>query len=1775
MTKEKEKEKKEKKGEDDQQEDLAPAHVDGKNYVRAPQRDPELDSSLSSIIIDEDQTKKVEVDDSFGGEIIEEPSVESLDPSLLALHVDQESGSDSDGTEDEGDKSALEGKIIDRSFDILAALDKLQRQYAVLAKNNGKLTEQLEAERKKNNTSTHPLEIKKELVASAPSTSSSSSSSSMQSSAASTIASVHLVPPTPAVKLTPEPLINLNQGAPVLQPTPSFAAESQGLELSPAASLSSQAELVRIVVAETLRTTLQSLSLSPVATQLRRFEPSDKPEDYVDFARRSMALWPHYIPEHEKIKVFCEATANAWDSQYCADPSQLENVLQSFIRFQKDVEVSCNPLVRLKNLRLQFAVGFGPFALEVRSIIQQLKASGTMIPDEILLGCVRDCLIKLENKFAKCNTVEEILAHGLVLQHRGALFDPIVRQAPKNQHQAPTSESSSPNQKNPHQGYGQGQGQGQGQRRYRHWKDQNRNERSVNAVEANDQTVCDTYGVSSVASNKPNHSPYFCLVDCGACSSFIDSKLVRSLNLETRPYFGPHFRAANSSEIHITAVAKVPVSFENKTVIVEMLTTSNLSVDVILGMDFLRPNKAVIDLGDLSIKLADGAHCKMVTLAEHRSFQPIMDRKFQTRNDRWPKSNGVHSIQQNESPITTAEELSEVTETEIGTPTATDPSDDKSSFDEVDDSFEQQHVIEDEWEFESTSNTEDETEWIPDREAMEEASRALDEAHEKAELTEPSNYSVNTICAVLSEAGMPSSGWEEDDDLTEAFFFPKLNADVTEVLKIDPDNICNTTQRKKIEKVILDYASAWSLTKTDIGQRPIGEIRLFLKETKPVWITHKGRRYAAIELDAIDEIIKEYLEMGVIELSKSNYSAPILLVKKKNGSFRLVVDYRALNAITEKTEFPMPRADDIYRRLGGSKFFSVIDCRSGFSQIEINVKDRHKTAFSTPNGIRYQFKRMPFGLTNGPAVFQRAMIDLLAGLEDIVFCFVDDLIVHNSTFFGHLEALRRVLQRLESCHVKLNAEKSTICTNQIKFLGNIVSADGLKPDPEKVQALAEMRRPANLHEVRSLLGGINYLRPFVPNCSIECGPISDLTLNGAKFEWTDSQEQAFRKIIEVLSSDVILSFPDTDRKVPFELHVDSSKQGVGAILIQKGRPVWYASVRLNVHQKRYAPTTLEAYGLYWSLKKMRHFILGHPLIVYTDHIALKDIDPGRTTNATLARWFAEIITYDPEIRYRKGAQMAHADMFSRLINSVSVDGDADKERIQLEQTNDDYCQQVKSSHKNYQLNDGLICVNEKGHQRVVVPVSLRQTVINKTHCSSTGAAHRGFKTTYEWVRDHYYWPRLKADVKAITSSCVACQRRKSPKLGQLGLMIPTRVSTAWDRIAIDLIGPITKTASGNSLILSVIDMFTKYAIAMALKDQKAETIADALFKSVFTKFGLPKEILSDEGTNLKGHVVQKLCDKFGVKRLFSSAHHPQANGQVERFNQIIGDTLALTYNERKNDWDEHLDAVTFAYNMTVQESTGMAPQELLFVRKPITPLQLDLGINLDLDREAPSLPERLKLITEMAQDRLERARAKQAASYNKGRHAEIPYEEGQLIMMRNFDSTRSTNNKFADRWRGPYKIFKMSNEQQTCEVRYLFGNSKKSLSANIANIKPFTELDTEVMTVLDQKEWIELRKTLKRLKSSMGNLKKKGMLNTDDSLTPVDQQSSDTSKNDEPNDVYEVEKVLVYRKVNDDRELFIKWKNYDEYAWVSAKNCKFKELVDDFFSSKALRRLFL
>lgn len=1537
------------------------------------------------------------------------------------------------------------------------------------------------------------------------------------------------------------------------------------------------------VLGTALAAMIKAVKNSTPATPLRDYDGHESPENYIGHATWVFSTWTEDCPESEKCRAFFAATKNTWDHRACPERDSLKSVFSCFIEYCKELNQNSNPFTMMYDTRLRRNMAFGDYVERMRGFKKTFVTGSAGATEAAWLEFVRRTLGTLDYKFAQCKSDEEIFRRGFTLERSNKLFDDSPnRHAPKNQ---PAQQEPRPNQelapnKTPQQP--QQSQKHHGHQRDRRGKEQPRNERSVNAVEADEGHYADTYGVSSFDTNKPNHSPYYCLIDCGACSSFVDSKLVRTLELETRPYFGPHFRAANSSKIHVIAIAKVPVSFENRTVIVEMLTTPNLSVDVILGMDFLRPNKAVIDLGNLSITLANGARCKMVTLAEHRSFVPLRTkkrkqktRKSQPKKDRLVRKKGVHSVQQTECLSSTTQE----TEFELETSEGHDYDDEDPIYDNVDDNFEQQHVLDDEWETDETPHNQPsaivDSDLIYDLEAMEEVSLALDEAYLKVGNRDSPSFCVNTISAVLSEAGMASSGWEEDDDLSEAFCFPKLNADVVDVLKIDPDNICNTTQKKKIEKVILDYVSAWSLTKTDIGQKPIGEIRLFLKETKPVWITHKGRRYAAIELDAINEIIKEYLDMGVIELSKSSYSAPILLVKKKNGSFRLVIDYRALNAITEKTEFSMPRADDIYRRLGGSKFFSVIDCRSGFSQIEINVKDRHKTAFSTPNGTRYQFKRMPFGLTNGPAVFQRAMIDLLAGLEDIVFCFIDDLIVHHVSFSGHLEALRRVLQRLESGNVKLNAEKSTICANQIKFLGNIVTADGLKPDPEKVQALADMRRPANLHEVRSLLGGINYLRPFVPNCSIECGPISDLTLNGAKFEWTEAQEQAFCKIIDVLSSDVILSFPDTDRNVPFELHVDSSKQGVGAILIQKGRPVWYASVRLNVHQKRYAPTTLEAYGLYWSLKKMRHFILGHPLIVYTDHIALKDIDPGRTTNATLARWFAEIITYDPDIRYRKGAHMAHADMFSRLINSVSVAEDLDKERIQTEQANDEYCQLVKNSHKNFHLIDGLICVNERGRHRVAVPVSLRQSLINKTHCSSTGAAHRGFKTTYEWVRDHYYWPGLKADVKAITSSCVACQRRKSPKLGQLGLMIPTRVDTAWERIAIDLVGPITKTAKGNSHILSVIDMFTKYAIAIPLKDQKAETIADALFKLVFTKFGLPKEILSDEGTNLKGHVVQKLCDKFGVKRLFSSAHHPQANGQVERFNQIIGDTLALTYNERKNDWDEHLDAVTFAYNMTVQDSIGLTPQELLFVRKPITPLQLDLGINLNLDREAPSLPERLKLITEMAQDRLERARAKQSASYNKGRHEEIPYKVGQLIMLRNFDSTRATNNKFADRWRGPYKIFKMSNEHQTFEVRYLFGNSKRSLSANISNIKPFTELDTEVMTILDQKEWIDLRKTLKRLNSNMGNLKKKGMLNTDDCLTPIDQHSSDHSNNEEPDDVYEVEKVLVYRKVNEDRELFIKWKNYEEYAWVSAKNCKFKELVDDFFSSKSLRRLFL
>lgn len=416
--------------------------------------------------------------------------------------------------------------------------------------------------------------------------------------------------------------------------------------------------------------------------------------------------------------------------------------------------------------------------------------------------------------------------------------------------------------------------------------------------------------------------------------------------------------------------------------------------------------------------------------------------------------------------------------------------------------------------------------------------------------------------------------------------------------------------------------------------------------------THPHRMSQA-QHDIIQKEVEAMLKGGIIELAYGEWSSAVVLVKKPDGTWRFCVDYRRLNAVTKKDVYPLPRVDDTLDQLGKARYFTTIDLASGYWQIRMNEKDKEKTTFATREGL-YQFIRMPFGLCNAPATFQRMMNNVLRGLVGrFVLVYIDDIIIYSWDFASHVQHLGIVLERLREANLQAKPSKCKIAFHEVQFLGHIVSAEGIRMDPRKVQAMVDFPRPVSIPTLRSFLGLVNYYRRFVSHFATLAQPLYQLTEKDVIWEWSGHCEEAFINIKNALTAAPILCAPDPSR--PYVLQTDASDYGLGAVLSQRINStgeelvIGYASRSLRKAERNYHTTEKECLAIVWAIKQFRAYLWGVEFLVETDHSALSWLHKMREPTGRLARWIMALQEYSFKIIHRPGRDNANADALSRSV----------------------------------------------------------------------------------------------------------------------------------------------------------------------------------------------------------------------------------------------------------------------------------------------------------------------------------------------------------------------------------------------------------------------------------------------------------------------------------------------------------------------------------------------
>ncbi|KAJ0937111.1 putative nucleotidyltransferase, Ribonuclease H [Helianthus annuus] len=411
-------------------------------------------------------------------------------------------------------------------------------------------------------------------------------------------------------------------------------------------------------------------------------------------------------------------------------------------------------------------------------------------------------------------------------------------------------------------------------------------------------------------------------------------------------------------------------------------------------------------------------------------------------------------------------------------------------------------------------------------------------------------------------------------------------------------------------------------------------------------------RLAPSELQELMSQIQEFLDKGFIRPSVSPWGAPVLFVKKKDGSMRMCIDYRELNKLTVKNRYPLPRIDDLFDQLQRASWFSKIDLRSGYHQLKVKEEDVPKTAFRTRYG-HYEFLVMPFGLTNAPAAFMDLMNRVCKPMLDkSVIVFIDDILVYSKSEAEHVCHLRKILDTLRREKLYAKFTKCAFWLREVQFLGHLISADGVLVDPSKIEAVTKWSPPRNPSEIRSFLGLAGYYRRFIQDFSKIALPLTKLTRKEEKFVWGIKQEEAFQTLKEKLTHAPVLTLPEgTEDMVVYS---DASQLGLGCVLMQRGKVIAYASRQLKIHENKYPVHDLELAAVVFALKIWRHYLYGVKFTIFTDHKSLKYFFDQKELNMRQRRWLETVKDYDCEIHYHPGKANVVADALSRKTDYAPI-----------------------------------------------------------------------------------------------------------------------------------------------------------------------------------------------------------------------------------------------------------------------------------------------------------------------------------------------------------------------------------------------------------------------------------------------------------------------------------------------------------------------------------------
>ena len=764
-------------------------------------------------------------------------------------------------------------------------------------------------------------------------------------------------------------------------------------------------------------------------------------------------------------------------------------------------------------------------------------------------------------------------------------------------------------------------------------------------------------------------------------------------------------------------------------------------------------------------------------------------------------------------------------------------------------------------------------------------------------------------------------------------------------------------------EVVRSLLQRWSTVWTEsTGATEVARHVIWTADERP--IRRRAYRVSPQKQAVIEGLLNNMLRDGVIEPSSSAWASPVVLTPRKDGTPRFCVDYRGVNAKTHHDAYPVPLVHEILESLQGAQYFSSLDLQSGYWQVAMDGESKQKTAMITHLGL-FQFKVMPFGLRNAGATFQRLMERVLGELKGkICFVYIDDIIVFSQTQEQHLRDLDAVFQKLHQAHLTLNVRKCHLLRAELTFLGHVVSGKGVEVDPSKVDAIAAYPAPTDLKSLQRFLGLVGWYHKFIPRLADIVAPLNNLKKKGVMWEWTAPCQAAFEQLKNQLQSSPVLAQPRSH--LPFQVHCDASGVGLGAVLMQTiegdERVIAFASRALQGAELRYSTSEQECLAVVWAVEKWRHFLEGETFDVFTDHSALAWAFNCPKTTSRLTRWTLRLQAFSFRVHYKKGCCNVVPDALSRAPlppqeGSVCVavararwsDLPSSLQDVEEAQQADALCQELCQTvgqptpgRIHHQLQQGVLyrgVPSKYGgfNYQVVVPAVLAPEFLSYFHDSPFGG-HLGRMKTLLKILEVAWWPTIRKDVWGHVRVCLTCQQYKGSNTKPAGQLQTTEVKEPGEMLGVDFMGPFPLSKARNSVLMVVVDYYTKWVELFALKDAKTPKVCQILRNDIFTRWGVPAYLVSDRGPQFTSHLMSSMCETWGVAQKLTTAYHPQTN-LTERVNRTLKTMIASFIGDHHQDWDRWLPEFRLAINTAVHETTGVTPAVLALGRNVKGPLE--------------------------------------------------------------------------------------------------------------------------------------------------------------------------------------------------------------------------------------------